>query len=54
MNFNPPKKTTVYLSLIIAVLGLVAFFVPAVSAFAFWVLLVGYLVLVAGLLVKGF
>jgi uncharacterized membrane protein HdeD (DUF308 family) len=54
MKFNPPKKTTVYVSLVIVVLGLIAFFVPSVKGYSFWVLLIGYVYLLAGLMVKGF
>ena len=54
MKINLPKKSTFYISLILAVIGFVVFFLPAYNLFAFWLLLVGYVVLVAGLFLKGF
>ena len=55
MKINLPKKSTFYISLVLAVLGLLgAFGVPVISGFAFWLLLAGYAVLVAGLFLKGF
>lgn len=56
MRFNPPTKVTFYISVFLALLGLVGFFmptVPVVGAFAFWFLFVGYAYLVLGLFVKG-
>ena len=55
MKINLPKKSTFYISLVFAVLGLLgAFGVPFLAGFAFWLLFVGYAVLVAGLFLKGF
>ena len=54
MKFNPPKKSTFYISVALAVLGLLgALGVPFLSSFGFWLLLVGYVVLAASLFVKG-
>jgi len=52
---NPPTKMTFWISLVLAVLGLLGTFVtiPFVSGLAFWFVVVGYAVLVAGLFVKG-
>jgi hypothetical protein len=43
------------ISVVLAVLALLSLFVPIpiVSAYSFWVLLIGYLVLVAGNMLKG-
>ena len=55
MKINLPKKSTFYISLVFAVLGLLAVFGVLIPAgFAFWLLFVGYAVLVAGLFLKGF
>ena len=56
MKLTPPKKSTFWISVVLAALGLIGSFVsiPFVSAFAFWFVFVGFVVLVAGLLLKGF
>ena len=54
MRLTPPKKIVFYISVVLAVLGLIAFFVPAVSAFAFWLVLAGFVLLFLGLVLKGF
>jgi heme/copper-type cytochrome/quinol oxidase subunit 1 len=55
MKMNPPTKLFFWISVVLAVLGLLGTFVtiPFVSAFAFWFVVVGYVVLVASLFVKG-
>ena len=53
MALNPPKQITFWISVVLGLLGLVSFFVPAMATFAFWLLLVGFVVLVLGLTVKG-
>ncbi len=55
MKFNPPKKTTFWVTVILAALGFIGSFVsiPFVSAYAFWFVLVAYIVLAASLFVKG-
>ncbi len=55
MKLNLPKKSTFYISVVLAVLGLLGFYgVAFLSGFAFYLLLAGYGVLVAGLFLKGF
>lgn len=57
MRLTPPKKIVFWISVVLAVLGLVAFFVPALQFFAgihFWLVLVAYVLLVLGLILKGF
>ncbi len=54
MRLNPPTKNVFWISVILAVLGLVFFFVPAVSAYAFWVLVIAYVLLALGNTLKGF
>lgn len=53
MKMNPPKKITFYIAVALAVVGLIFYFLPAAAAFAFWVLLIAFAVLVASLVVKG-
>jgi len=52
---NAPKQITVIIAVILAVVALVGYFVaiPFVSAYAFWILCVGFLVLLAGNIFKG-
>jgi hypothetical protein len=55
MKLNAPKVITWWISVIIGVLGIVAFFVtiPVLSAYAFWVVVVGFVLLVLGTFLKG-
>lgn len=52
---NAPRKVTYLIALIIGVLGIVASFVsiPFVSAYAFWFVVVGYVILLVACLIKG-
>ena len=56
MRLNPPKKITFYISLVLAALGLLGTFItiPFVSGYAFFFVLIAYVLLVLGLLIKGF
>ena len=56
MRLTPPKKWVFWASAILAVLALISVFVtiPFVSANAFWVAFVGWLLLAAGNALKGF
>lgn len=55
MKLNPPTKIAFWISVVLAVLGLLGTFItiPFVSGFAFWFVVVGYVVLLASLFVKG-
>lgn len=55
MRFNPPKKATFWVTVILAALGLLGSFasIPFVSAYAFWFVLAAYIVLAASLFTKG-
>jgi hypothetical protein len=55
MRLNAPSKMIFWISLVLAALGVVSTFVPipVVSAYAFWVVVVGYIVLAAGTVMKG-
>ena len=55
MTLNPPTKIAFWVSVVLFVLGLLGSFVtiPFVSAFAFWFIVIGYVVLLGSLFVKG-
>jgi hypothetical protein len=55
MKLTPPKVITFWIAVILGVLGFLGAIVsiPLVSAYAFWFLFVGFILLVLGLLVKG-
>jgi len=52
---NPPGSTTVIISMIVFILGVIGAvaFVPILSPLSFWLCLAGYLLLLAGVLMKG-
>jgi heme/copper-type cytochrome/quinol oxidase subunit 1 len=56
MKLTPPKQNIFWLSTVLSALALVATFVsiPVVSQYAFWVLLVGNLLLWLSVALKGF
>ena len=55
MKLNAPKKITWLMSLIIGALGSVAHLVaiPVLSVYAFWLVVVGFVLLVLGTFLKG-
>jgi hypothetical protein len=55
MKLTPPKALTFWIAVILGALGFLGAIVsiPLVSAYAFWFLFVGFILLVLGLLVKG-
>ena len=55
MRLNAPTFIVFVISLVLAVLALLSALVPIpiVSAYPFWILLIAYLVLVAGNMLKG-
>lgn len=54
MRLNAPKKITFYVTLVLAVLGLLAFFGVFLGGFEFWFMLAAYVVLALGNTLKGF
>jgi hypothetical protein len=54
MRLTPPKQITFWISLLLGLLGLVGGVtsIPFISTYAFWILFIGFLLLVLGLLVK--
>ena len=55
MKLTPPTQNVFYVSVVLAVLGLLGSFVsiPFVSDYAFWFVLVAYVVLFLGNTMKG-
>ncbi len=55
MKLNAPKKITWLISLVIGVLGILAYFVtiPVLSVYAFWLVVVGFVLLALGTFLKG-
>jgi hypothetical protein len=56
MKLSMPKSSTFYVSLVLVLLAVVGSFVviPFVSQYAFWVAVVGYVVLMLGNTMSGF
>jgi hypothetical protein len=55
MRLNAPKQITWLVAIVFGVVGLVAYFVtiPGLSANAFWLVTVGFVLLALGSFVKG-
>ena len=55
MRLSAPKKSTFWISIVFCVLGVLGhFFVTALAPYAFWLVLVGAILLVLGCCVKDF
>ena len=57
MRLTPPKKIVFMISLILVIISIVAAHlvtIPFVTAYSYWILLVGYILLAAGVALKGF
>lgn len=54
MPMHTPSAWTFWLSVVLVALAIISLFVsiPVISAYAFWIAVIGYLVLVFGCLVK--
>lgn len=55
MRLNAPKKITFWIAVVIAILGVIARFVPIdlVSSLAIWVVLVAFVLLALGNVLEG-
>lgn len=55
MTLSAPTQVIFIISLVLAVLAVIGFFItiPFVTAYAFWIAIVAYIVLAAGCLMKG-
>ena len=56
MKLSAPKVVTFWIAVILAALGLLATLVtiPVLSGFAFWLVVIGFIVLAVGNLIEGF
>jgi len=56
MNLNEPKVITFWIAVVVAVVAVIAAIVtiPVLSGLAFWLLLLAFIILAAGNLLKGF
>jgi threonine/homoserine/homoserine lactone efflux protein len=56
MNLSQPKQLTFWIAVILAVLGVLAQLVtiPVLSGIAFWLVVIGFIILLIGNMVKGF
>ncbi len=54
-TLSAPTQVVFLISLIIAIIALIGFFVaiPVVSAYAFWIAIIAYVVLALGCVMKG-
>ncbi len=55
LNLSAPKQITWWVALILAVLGVIGYFVsiPFLSAADFWLVLLGFVLLLLGTLLEG-
>jgi hypothetical protein len=53
VKLNAPKKITFWIAVALAIIGLIFLFLPFVGVAAFWLLLIGFIVLMLGTFVKG-
>ena len=54
MRLTAPTKNVFWISVAIAVIGLVFFFIPATKDYSVFVALVAYILLALGVALKGF
>jgi len=56
MKLSPPTKLVFWISVILAALGIIGSLVsvPVVSGFALWLVVIGYVLLFLGNVLKGF
>lgn len=56
MSLSEPKQITFWLAIVLAVLGVLGELatIPVISGMAFWLVVLGFIVLAAGNLMKGF
>ncbi len=56
MKLSTPKHATFYIAMLLAIVGLIAYFVtiPVLSGFAIWLIIAGFVILALGNLLEGF
>lgn len=55
MQLSAPKQVTFWVAVVVALVGLVSSFVaiPVLSGFAFWIVVLGFVILAAANLMEG-
>jgi hypothetical protein len=55
MNLNAPSQVVFWIAVIIAIIGIVVSFnvIPALTAYALWIVVLGFIVLAGGVLMRG-
>lgn len=53
MNLNAPKKISWLVALVLGVIGIIFMLIPAVSGLAFWVVLVGLVLMLLATYLEG-
>ncbi len=55
MNLSAPKQLTFWIAVAVAAIGVIASLVtiPVLSGFAFWLVVIGFLILAAGNVMEG-
>ena len=55
MNLSAPRQVTFWIAVVVAVLGVLASLVtiPVLSGFAFWLVVIGFIILALGNLMEG-
>jgi hypothetical protein len=53
MKLSEPKVITFWIAVLLGLIGVIAYFLPALNLYAFWLVLVGLIILVLGNLLKG-
>lgn len=53
MQLNAPKQITWVIALVLGILGLLFFFFPATNVYAFWVMTIAFVVVMASTVLKG-
>ncbi len=55
MNLSAPKNLTFWVAVVVAIVGVIASLVtiPVLSGFAFWLVVIAFIILAAGNLVDG-
>ncbi len=56
MNLSEPKQITFWIAVVFAVFGILAqlITIPVLSGIAFWLVVIGFIILLLGNILKGF
>jgi hypothetical protein len=55
MNLSAPSQAVFWISVVLVILGIIAFFnvIPGITAWALWIVVLGFVVLAGGCLMRG-